>query len=169
MDFDEIDLDLDAGITVNLTRESANAYFMAYPETYSFYAEKMPVLWELLNPEPVVIDQRSAPRIKILRDRKPKGEAYTMEIVERIARGCTSRREFIRRHGGAYQYCRRHGIDVGLWLPTKHERLMAEARGLVALVGLDVAMRNADPAMRQWMRDHKDLLCFPESDHSKSD
>lgn len=158
MDFDEIDLDLDAGITANLTRESANAYFMAYPEAFAFYAEKLPALWDLLRDEPIVVNKRSAPRVKILRDRKLKAEAYTMELVERIARGCTSRREFNHKHSGAYQYCRRHGIDVGQWLPTKHERLLAEARGLVALVGLDVAMRNANSAMRQWLRDHKDSL-----------
>ena len=158
MNFDDIELDLDVGITANLTHQSASAYFAAYPESFTFYAEKLPALWDLLRDDPIVVDQRSAPRVKILRDRKPKAEAYTLDMVEKIARGCTNRREFIRRHGGAYQYCKRNGIDVGQWLPIKHERLLAEACGLVALVGLDVAMRNADPAMRQWMRDHKDLL-----------
>jgi hypothetical protein len=163
MNFDEMDLDLDAGITCNITKPMANAHWQMYPEAYAYYAEKMPELWDLIAPEPLVLDWRGPPKIKVLRDPKDKAEAYTLEMVRDIAMGCRNRREFIRQHGGAYQYCKRHGIDISEWLPKKTDQRRTEVKGLITLLGWDSVYLASTPAIRQWMRDHRGELIDVEN------
>jgi len=92
-----------------------------------------------------------------------KTESYTPAIVRNIALRCHNRQEFNHCHHGAYQYCKRHGIDISQWLPKKTDKRRAEVKGLIALMGWDSVYLASTPTIRQWMRDHRGELIDVEN------
>ena len=145
VDDDEIEQCLEDGL--ELEPHEAMYWYKKYPENFTYYAER----YEYLRPYII--------KIKLPKGgRKPKSETITPEIVKRTALACTSRREFNQKHHGVYEYAKRHGIDVSEWLPTKHQKRLSEARALVSMFGYQLAMQVADPSLRAWIRNHKDIL-----------
>ena len=127
---------------LELEPDEAIYWLHKYPENYMHYMDRFPYL------------RKYVIQVKVKHERKPYPEYLTPQIVEQVARSCTNRREFIREHSGAYEYAKRHGIDVSQWLPTKSQKRLAEVRGLIALVGVE----NLNARDRQWWRNHKEMF-----------